>query len=406
MASIKPVKDKNGNLTGYRVRSCLGRDEQYKQVFRTTTIKRPEGLTPAKERKEVERLADAWEQTQKAEYDRTHEKHDKTQIPFDAFIREHWIPDHVQDGTHTPSSVSFFKHMSDELIEYFGRKKLTSIDAETVKRWIKHLNTEAKTKSGNPLSATTIQHQFSTLRNVMRYAARFGYIQQDPTANLAQREKPHRPKREISFLDAEHARRFMSCLAEEPLYLRCLLSVMIQTGLRRGETVGLQWGDIDHKTLMLNVERNITLDTASPDKIHVGDTKTGENRIVPITSSLYSMLMQLKEEQEERYGVLFPNAYIFCAVTDPFRPLYPTTPTRMVDKFIKKYNLPNVSPHDLRHTAATLALEAGANLKQVQTLLGHKDASTTMQFYAGVSEAAQRQTVEGIETLLKTNAAK
>ena len=67
---------------------------------------------------------------------------------------------------------------------------------------------------------------------------------------------------------------------------------------------------------------------------------------------------------------------------------------------MQRHGLPNVSPHDLRHTAATLALESGADLKQIQQLLGHRDASTTLQFYAGVTEERQRQTVEGIENLL------
>ena len=67
---------------------------------------------------------------------------------------------------------------------------------------------------------------------------------------------------------------------------------------------------------------------------------------------------------------------------------------------MKRHGLPDASPHDLRHSAATLALESGADLKQVQELLGHKDASTTLSFYAGVTEAAKRRTVEGIEGLL------
>lgn len=67
---------------------------------------------------------------------------------------------------------------------------------------------------------------------------------------------------------------------------------------------------------------------------------------------------------------------------------------------MKRHNLPNVSPHDLRHTAATLALEGGADLKQVQQLLGHKDPATTMRFYTGVTEEAERRTVQGIESVL------
>ena len=438
MATIIEKKNKAGELISYKVMVCVGRDEQYKQVWRTTTIPRPEGLTPAKERKEVERQADAWEQEQKAEYERTHSKEDKTKISFAEFVHERWWKDHVMDGTHTPSSVSFYRYMSEDLVSYFGRKRLNSIDAEAVKRYIKYLNTEATSKNGEPLAPTTIQHHFGTLRNIMQYARRFHYIQADPCQDLSQKEKPHRGKKKVDFLEPEQAQRFIKAIESdskkaleryeastklvketksvqtekrraldayrEAIYWQCLLNVLITTGLRRGEACGLQWGDINTEKMTLSITRNVSVDKNDPDKVHIGPTKTGDDRVVPISLRLYGLLMSFKREQEAKHqAALMPTAYIFCSESNAYAPLYPTTVTRHVSKFIKDHNLPNVSPHDLRHTAATLALESGADLKQVQELLGHKDASTTMQFYAGVTDEAKRRTVEGIESLIASS---
>lgn len=401
MATIIEKKNKAGTLISYKIMVCVGRDEQNKQVWRTTTLARPDGLTPAKERKEIERQADAWEQEQKAEYERTHSKEDKSKITFADFVHNRWWTDHVMDGTHTPSSISFYKYMSEDLVSYFGKKKLNSIDAEAVKRYIKYLNTEAVSKNGEPLAPTTIQHHFGTLRNIMQYARRFHYIQFDPCQDLSQKEKPHRGKKKVDFLEPAQAQRFIQCVSDESLYWQCLLNVLITTGLRRGECVGLQWGDLDGEKLTLSISRNVSIDKDNPEKYHIGDTKTGEDRVVPISLRLYGLLMSFKREQETKYHAsLMPSAFMFCSETNPYAPLYPTTVTRHVSKFIKRHNLPNVSPHDLRHTAATLALESGADLKQVQELLGHKDASTTMQFYAGVTDEAKRRTVEGIESLI------
>lgn len=402
MATITPKKDSHGNVVSYKVTLCVGRDEQYKQVWRTCTLPRPDGLTPAKERKEIERQADAWAEKQKEEFERTHAKEDKSKITLSEFVIAHWWPDHVMDGSHTPSSISFYKHMSDDIVEYFGTKKrLALIDAEAVKRYIKYLNTEATTKSGSPLSATTIVRHYQTLRNILNYALRFGYLKDDPCKYLSVKDKPHKENKSIDFLAPKDAQRFMKCLENEPLFWRCFMNVLITTGLRRGECVGLQWGDIDGEKLTLNVSRNVTIDAASTDKYHVGSTKTGESRTVPISPRVYSLLMELKHEHERKYSAaLMPSAFIFCSADSPYKPLYPTEPTRWQAKFVKRNNLPKVSPHDLRHTAATLALESGADLKQVQTLLGHKDPSTTMQFYAGVTEEAQRRTVDGIESMI------
>lgn len=401
MATIEKKYRKNGEFFGYRFRACVGRDDKGIQVWRTASIDRPEGLTPKKEENEVKRQADKWEQEQKEAFERTQTKQDKTKITVFAFIDERWWKDHVMDGSHTPSSISFYQYMSEDIKDYFGdKKKLNQITAEDVKRYIKYLNTEARTKNGDPYSATTIVRHYQTLRNILNYALRFGYLKDDPCKYLSVKDKPKKESKPIDFLAPDEAKRYITCLEKEPLYWKCLENVLITTGLRRGECIGLQWGDLDSNNLTLTVRRNITIDKTNEDGYHVGKTKTGEERTVPISARLNKMLEQLKAEHDNKYGTILPHGYIFCRDGNAYMPCYPTEPTRWTAKFVKRHNLQNVSPHDLRHTAATLALEGGADIKQVQELLGHKDPATTMQFYAGVTEEAKRRTVEGIESLI------
>lgn len=478
MATIVEKKNKLGELVSYKLMCCVGRDEAYKQVWRTKTIKRPEGLTPARERKEVQRQADAWEQEQKAAYKQGRSPQDKDRVTFADFVRLHWWKDHVMDGEHTPDTISFYQNMSADLLEYFGDHILLGqISTETVKRYIGFMRKDARKKdyalddvadvtmqedgsgrvvltwgrrknalsyqvyrqsgrqrtprkiaevseptytdaeagglciisysvkmkkqvSGEPYSSATIQHHYKTLVNILGYARRMGYLGADPCANLSIKDKPHVEDKEIDFLDSSQAREFLRCLEAEPLYWRALENVLIVTGLRRGEVVGLQWGDISKDGLTLYVKRNITVDKNSDTKFHIGKTKGKDARPVPISRRVYKLLTDLNEEQEQKYGTLLPSAYIFCRDGDPYTPCYPTEPTRWQRKFVKRHGLEDVSPHDLRHTAATLALEGGADLKQVQDLLGHKDPTTTMKFYAGVSKEQQRQTVDGIESLI------
>lgn len=403
MASIKPMKNKSGVITSYKVRVCVGRDPHtYKQIWRTCTLPRPEGLTPAKERKEIERQADAWEQKQKDEYERTREKVSKANVTLASFITDIWLKNHVDDPKkHSPGTIAFYEYMSKDIINYFGlTKKLSSVDGETIAQYVKWLNNDARTKRGEPYSDSTVTHHFNTLRNVLEYARHYKYISGDPIHEMRPEDKPKKKKSEIDFLPPEEAKRFLRCLQDEPLFWQCLEYVLILTGLRRGEAVGLQWGDINSDNLTMTVQRNVTLDKNSETKYHIGTPKNGESRTVPITTALLSMLRRLKHEQEKDYGAVLPTAFVFCRATDPYTPLYPTEPTRWQRKFVKRHNLPRVSPHDLRHTAASLALEAGASLKEIQVLLGHSDPATTMRFYAGITEQAQRRTVQGIENLL------
>ena len=78
-----------------------------------------------------------------------------------------------------------------------------------------------------------------------------------------------------------------------------------------------------------------------------------------------------------------PSAFIFGSPVDPYNPIRPDSVTQWLDRFNTTHGLRKVSPHDLRHTCATLLLSNGANVKETQTILGHADASTTLKFYVG-----------------------
>ena len=166
--------------------------------------------------------------------------------------------------------------------------------------------------------------------------------------------------------------------------------------------------------MMLNIQRNVTVDASNKEetdpekKIHIGQLKgrgKDESRKVPVSKYVLGLLDSYKKDQEDKYGAsLLPNAYIFCRETNPYIPLYPTEPTRMMAKFIKRHKLPNMSPHDLRHTAGYLAIESGSSVKEIQALLGHKDPALSLKFYVGITEKAQHKTVDGIENLLRPKA--
>ena len=431
MATIEERRDKDGKLIGYRFRVCVGRDEHKKQVWRTTSIDRPIGLTPKKEEKEVQRIADAWEQEQRADYEKNKNKIKelnpsvKSKITLNEFIDKIWIEKHVKNGEHTPDTIAFYQSMAKDIKAYFQNEcpdiKLCNVDKENVLDYLTYMRTLARTKNDKPYGATTIQHHFSTLRNILGYAVYIDYIKEDPCRKLKPNDRPKREDRDVEFLSGDDAVQFITCLESEEeqeywknnakssyLFWKCLVNALMLTGLRRGELVGLQWRDLDEKNAVLNVRRNVTIDTSNKGekdptkKIHVGETKGKRVRKVPISSYLLSLLQEFKKEQNIKFkNQLKSMDYIFCRSDNKEIPIYPTEPTRLLKKFIERHHLPDMSPHDLRHTAATLAIESGANIKQVQKLLGHKDAATTLKFYTGITDKAQKQTVDGIENILR-----
>ena len=414
-SGIQQYLGKRGEVVSYKFRTCVGRDDNDIQVWRSCTIPaddpRIEGLTPAKLDKTLRLIKDAWDQEQKDDFERTHDKVDRRKITFEQFVTDHWMKDHVLPS-HTPSSIEFFEYTSAKAVKYFGKKKkLSDIDTEAVKQYLNYLR-KAETDDGKHFSPTSQKHFFGTLKNILRYAKRMHYIPVDPTEDLDQKEKPHREKKQINFLQTEDAARFLTCLEQEPLFWQAMLNLMLITGLRRGEVCGLQWQDLNEKKLELSIVRNVTHDKKKKGEFHIGKTKTGESRVVPISPRIKKMLVDLKAEQKANFGFkanekLEPDAFIFCNVEDRFKPVRPDSVTTKVRRFVEKNNLPDVSPHDLRHSAAALALEAGTNLKAIQELLGHADPETTMKYYAGITEESKRRSIERTEAILqKTRTAK
>ena len=82
----------------------------------------------------------------------------------------------------------------------------------------------------------------------------------------------------------------------------------------------------------------------------------------------------------EQSGTDIMNMYLFHSPESLYEPHDPTYFTKNLKKFMKRIGLPDMSPHDLRHTCATLMLQNGADIKSVQDMLGHSDASTTLNF--------------------------
>ena len=98
--------------------------------------------------------------------------------------------------------------------------------------------------------------------------------------------------------------------------------------------------------------------------------------------STLKLLQQLKKQVKGQHpDTILKEAFIFPGESDLFTPRDPNAVTRRVKRFMKRNGLPDLSPHDLRHSCATLLLSQGADIKSVQEILGHADASTTLNFY-------------------------
>ncbi|MCI8330426.1 MAG: site-specific integrase [Oscillibacter sp.] len=290
MANIRE-KQKDGKIISFSFTVCLARDASGKQVRRFTTWTPPEGLAPTKARKAAERAADAWEQEVKAEYEKEQQAiaegraymlpPEKRHDDFVAFVNETWFPLQVQGNNRKAKTVSFYSSMTKIINEYFKGRTLQRISPIDIQKYLVYLRTKYQGRFGRPLTPKTVHHQYNTLNLIFSFAEEQEMISKNPMRKV---EAPKKQKKPVDALTQEQAAQLFKLLPSLPLDFRCILLLLITTGMRRGECMGLQWGDIDEAASTIRIERNVSYTPESG--VIISTPKTVNSiRTIPIMGS-------------------------------------------------------------------------------------------------------------------------
>lgn len=183
---------------------------------------------------------------------------------------------------------------------------------------------------------------------------------------------------------ASDVRRIFQCLENEPLFWRCFVRFMADTGARRGEVCGLQWADIDFSTGMVVIRRNLQYTVGSG--VIEKAPKNGKERAVDIGPDTVALLQQLQEEQTK----VIRSDWVFTR-RNSSEPIFPQTPNHWFASFGQRYGIPGFHPHALRHTSATLSLQNGGDISGIAERLGHSDNSVTLRMYVHGNEEGVRR---------------
>lgn len=176
----------------------------------------------------------------------------------------------------------------------------------------------------------------------------------------------------------------LDCLKSEPLKWQVMLCLLIETGMRRGECCGLQWENINFKTMEITIVGSLSY--TSETGIYLDTPKTSRVRTVDITPSTASMLRKLRQEQSEKAL----SKWVFTQEKSS-DPMFPDSPTKYMESFAKRYGIEHLHPHKLRHSFASIAITNGADVVSVSEILGHSDSSTTLRIYSHASKESRKK---------------
>jgi integrase len=312
-------------------------------------------------------------------------------VTFGAYAQQ-WLESYA---THTCkfSTVRIYEvNLRRHVLPVLGRTPLEAVARTDCRALIAACRTKG-------LSPKTIVNICRTVSSILSQAVEDGHVTANPAFRLGRyyRQADH-PAPEIQPLAGEEVQRFLEIARQQTPREYPLFLCAVRTGMRLGELLGLQWGDVEFSGRFLEVRRNrVAGRTTTP--------KNGKTRRIDmsaqLTDTFKALLIQRKEETLRRAWGEVP-AWVFC--NEDGRPLDgDNLRHRAFYKVLEQAGLRRIRFHDLRHTFASLLIQNGESLAYVKEQLGHSSIQVTVDTYGHLIPGANRAAVDRLDDATSRN---
>lgn len=296
---------------------------------------------------------------------------------------DRWLNEY-ETGAVRRTTLKNYRRMAEQVKRELGGKQISSVTTEDVQRMYRRLREHGRVhpdeEHGAGLSASTVRHIHAMLHLAMDTAVREHIIAWNPTVHATPPRSEHC---EMRILTERELDAFMAAIRKDAVWYDFFYTE-ITTGLRRGEICGLRWDDFDEKNGVLHVRRTLHIEDG---RAVTGATKTGSGtRDILLADSTAELLRKRRERSYSEW--IFPNP------TRPELPLSPSTAYARLKTLLRDANLPDIRFHDLRHTFSTYAIKSGVDAKTLSAILGHTNASFTLDTYTHVTGDMQKRASE------------
>lgn len=266
------------------------------------------------------------------------------------------------------------KYLNILIKDYFSDIRIESISVSMMQQIVLKLSKRY----------TAYSLYLSVVNRVFKFAMSLGIVQANPVDRII-RPKQQPPKSEKIALAKEELNQFLTLAKEHARpVLYAAWHTLAYTGLRKGELLGLEWSDIDLDNKVISVQHNLVMVNG---KYRIQSPKTRKSiRKITIDDTTASVLKSWKLKQKKLFfknGVKNSNI-VFSGSSGEY--LDKSHFRVSLKKFLKRYDLPAITVHGLRHTHASLLFEAGVEPKTISDRLGHANIQTTLDMYTHLND--------------------
>ena len=456
MATIEKQVGKNG--TTYRITVYAGFDTQGKRIRHRMSYKPTPGMTPRQIEKAVQKAATDFERSIEqgfaldnrqtfAEYAayvmdlkrRTGTKARTLDRYQDMMVRINQAIGHLKLADLRPQHLnSFYKNLAEpgirmgggsakakiDMVAWLKKHKLSrgklaekaGISAATVGVAVKGESIKIEKaqaiaqamekkvddvfkveKNMEPLADKTILEHHRLISTILAQAEKEMLV---PYNAAAKATPPRTTKKDPNYFQPETISAILEALESEPLKWRLITHLLIVTGCRRGEIMGLKWEKVDFENSRVKIDRALV--SSKSKGVFEESTKTSDIRHLALPRETMDLLRQHKREQlrlqlanGDRW---LHTGYVFTQ--DNGDHMNPDSITGWLHNFSTRHGLPHINPHAFRHTVASVLLANGTDIVTVSKQLGHASITTTENFYSHIIEENKAKAAECIADVL------
>ena len=385
MASI----EKRGN--SYRIKVSCGYKTDGTQVAQRMTWTPDPNMTSKQIEKELQRQVVLFE-------DECRHGQVVSAVKFETFAEE-WFEDYAKLNLKS-TTYTRQRQLTKRVYKAIGHIRLDKITAREIQKFINSLAKEGVNEhTGKALSHKTMVHYLSFISTVLDYAIKMNMLSDNPCRRVT---IPKGSKKKRNILTMEETQNFFNLLENyAPLKWKAFFVLIIYSGMRRGEMLGLEWHDIDFATGVIHIER--TSNYTKARGIYTDTPKTESSvRFIKVPMSVIDVLKEYRlwqNSERKRLGSKWIETdRLFTKWNGS--PMNLQSPYGWLKEFCEEHNFPFYGIHQFRHLHTSLLIGAGIDPTTVSGVLGHAQVSTTLNLYSHMFRENQVKACDAVANAL------
>lgn len=309
-----------------------------------------------------------------------------------------WLSEYVQ-GKVKPFTVDSYRlQIKNHIKPALGAVYLSELNTTMIQRFYNSLEKNRGERAA--LSPKSIKNVHGVLHAALKKAAALRYIPYNPSDAC---ELPVVQKKEIQPLDDTAIAAFLKAVQGSRFDI--LYQITVFTGMREGEILGLTWDDIDFDAGSITISKQLQREKKKNGQYYLSTPKNGKTRTIKPAQYVLQLLRRqrvLQSSEKLQAGAMWDNPWNLVFTNEKGQHLAAVTVYKNFKQIAAKIGIPTARFHDLRHSYAVAALQAGDDIKTVQGNLGHHTAAFTLDTYGHITEKMKQASSERMEAFINS----